>query len=56
MRNFAVWSYHNPVKLRFGAGLFAELPDAIAGRSYSLVTYPDAMFRDLAARLAARGL
>ncbi|MDA1043029.1 MAG: phosphonoacetaldehyde reductase [Proteobacteria bacterium] len=48
-----MWSYHNPVKLRFGAGLFAELPDAIAGRSYSLVTYPDAMFRDLAARLAA---
>jgi alcohol dehydrogenase len=48
-----MWSYRNPVQVRFGAGIFAELAGAIAGRSYALITYPDAMFRDLAEDLLA---
>lgn len=46
-----MWSYRNPVDVRFGAGRFAGLADAIAGRPYALVTYGDAFFRGLAARL-----
>lgn len=49
-----MWSYRNPVQVRFGAGIFAQLADAISGRSYALVTYPDAFCRDLAAQLAAK--
>jgi alcohol dehydrogenase len=47
----AVWSYRNPVDVRFGSGSFTRLADAIAGRPYVLVTYGDAFFRGLAARL-----
>lgn len=46
-----MWSYRNPVDVRFGPGSFARLADAIAGRRYALVTYGDAFFRGLAARL-----
>jgi alcohol dehydrogenase len=46
-----VWSYRNPVDVRFGSGSFTRLADAIAGRPYVLVTYGDAFFRGLAARL-----
>lgn len=46
-----MWSYRNPVDVRFGAGSFARLADAIAGRPYALITYGDAFFRGLAARL-----
>lgn len=49
-----MWSYRNPVNVRFGAGLFAHLAEAIAGRSYALVTYPDAFCRTLSAQLAAK--
>ena len=49
-----MWSYRNPVHVRFGCGIFAELATAIAGRSYALITYPDAMFRDLSVELAAK--
>lgn len=46
-----MWSYRNPVDVRFGPGSFARLADAIAGRRYALVTYGDAFFHGLAARL-----
>jgi alcohol dehydrogenase len=48
-----VWSYRNPVDVRFGRGGFARLAEAIGGRSYALVTYPDAYFRSLSAALEA---
>jgi phosphonate metabolism-associated iron-containing alcohol dehydrogenase len=46
-----VWSYRNPVDVRFGRGIFAKTAELLAGRSYALVTYPDAYFRSLAAQL-----
>jgi len=49
-----VWSYRNPVQVRFGAGLFSALAPAIAGRRYVLVTYPDAFCSALAETLAAQ--
>lgn len=36
------WTYHNPVRLRFGTGVFEEIGDLVAGRRYLLVTHPDA--------------
>ncbi len=50
-RKSSVWSYRNPVDVRFGPGSFTRLADAIAGRPYALVTYGDAFFCGLAARL-----
>jgi phosphonate metabolism-associated iron-containing alcohol dehydrogenase len=49
-----VWSYRNPVDVRFGRGSFALLGDVLKGRSYALVTYPDAYFRSLSAELEAK--
>ena len=49
-----MWSYRNPVDVRFGRGSFSRLGDAIGGRSYALVTYGDAYFQGLAADLEAR--
>jgi phosphonate metabolism-associated iron-containing alcohol dehydrogenase len=49
-----VWSYRNPVDVRFGRGSFSTLADAIGGRSYALVTYGDAYFRDLSADLGVK--
>jgi alcohol dehydrogenase len=47
------WQYANPVRVTFGRGAFARAAEAIAGRSYCLVTYSSpAIFRDLEARLA----
>lgn len=47
-----MWTYSNPVRIEFGAGVFAKLPKAIGGRRYAVVTYPDPMFADMVARLA----
>lgn len=47
-----MWTYRNPVEILFGLSRFASLPDLLAGRSYALVTYGEAYFRDLGARLA----
>lgn len=47
-----VWSYKNPVDVRFGPGSFSRLPEVIGKRSYALVTYPDAYFQQLAAKVA----
>lgn len=45
------WAYWNPVKVRFGTGLFNELAGMIDGRRWALVTYDQPIFRELAARL-----
>lgn len=49
-----MWSYRNPVDVRFGRGSFSTLANAIDGRSYALVTYGDEYFRDLSADLEAK--
>jgi phosphonate metabolism-associated iron-containing alcohol dehydrogenase len=49
-----VWSYRNPVDVRFGCGSFSRLAEAIGGRNYSLVTYGDAYFRGLSADLKSK--
>jgi phosphonate metabolism-associated iron-containing alcohol dehydrogenase len=49
-----VWSYRNPVDVRFGRGSFSGLAGAIAGRSYVLVTYGEAYFRSLSADLETK--
>jgi alcohol dehydrogenase len=46
------WAYWNPVKVRFGAGTFDEVPSLIGKRRYVLVTYNQPVFNALAARLA----
>ncbi|MBB6356009.1 phosphonoacetaldehyde reductase [Aminobacter aganoensis] len=46
-----MWSYSNPVDIRFGRGSFSRLADAIGGRRYALVTYGDPYFRNLVAEL-----
>ncbi|MCO5069971.1 MAG: phosphonoacetaldehyde reductase [Rhizobiaceae bacterium] len=48
-----MWSYRNPVDVRFGRGSFSSLPEAIGGRNYALVTYGEGYFRALADELAA---
>lgn len=51
MQEIAVWSYRNPVDVRFGQGSFAVLAELLAGRSYALVTYGEPYFRSLAEEL-----
>ena len=51
-----MWTYHNPVRITFGAGAGAlgTLGEALAGRPHALVTYADGPFPALAGRLADR--
>lgn len=49
----SAWQFHNPVRVRFGAASLGEIGQAIAGRRYVIVTYPDAVFADLSARIEA---
>jgi phosphonate metabolism-associated iron-containing alcohol dehydrogenase len=42
-----LWTYQNPVNIRFGNGLFSSLPELIAGRSFGLVTYSEKPFDGL---------
>ncbi|WP_439498525.1 iron-containing alcohol dehydrogenase PsrA [Bosea sp. (in: a-proteobacteria)] len=46
------WAYWNPVRIRFGAGLFDEVAGLIGNRRWALVTYDQPIFRELSARLA----
>jgi phosphonate metabolism-associated iron-containing alcohol dehydrogenase len=39
-----MWRYHNPVDVTFGLGAVERLGEAVAGRPYALVTYPDRAF------------
>ena len=43
--------YHNPVAVRLGPGVIAELPAVLAGRRCILVTFPEAESLGLVARL-----
>ncbi len=47
-----MWAYKNPVNVLFGEDEFSRLPDTIGGRRYALVTYPEAVFAELADKLA----
>ncbi len=49
-----MWSYHNPVEVKFGRGSFSRLADALAGRKYVLVTYGDEYFRQLSREIEAQ--
>lgn len=46
-----MWQFHNPVRIRFGAGRFEDLREVIGGRRYGLVSYDEAPFDELCARL-----
>lgn len=51
----SAWTYFNPVNLRFGNGVIADIGKLVAGRRYLLVTHPDAPmlpWRDKVAALA----
>ncbi len=45
------WQFHNPVRVRFGAGQLDAIGEVLAGRRYAIVTYPDAPFAALSARI-----
>ncbi|HUP08347.1 MAG TPA: iron-containing alcohol dehydrogenase PsrA [Caldimonas sp.] len=47
------WQYHNPVAIRFGAGVLDTLPDVLRGRRASIVTFPEAQQVGLLPRLEA---
>ena len=47
-----MWTYENPVRISFGAGSLGGIGDMVRGRAYCLVTYGEAMFHDLARRIA----
>lgn len=46
-----MWTYENPVRIRFGAGALNEIGDLIQGRTYCLVTYGEPVFLDIAKRI-----
>ncbi|MDO5604732.1 MAG: iron-containing alcohol dehydrogenase PsrA [Paracoccus sp. (in: a-proteobacteria)] len=48
------WTYTNPVKLRFGAGVIGEIGSFVAGRPYLLVTHPDAPMAQWRDQIVAR--
>ncbi|MFM0207819.1 iron-containing alcohol dehydrogenase [Paraburkholderia sediminicola] len=45
------WHFHNPVRICFGVDSLAKIETELAGRSYVLVTYPNAVFGDIAERI-----
>ena len=47
-----MWSYNNPVRIIFGVDQFASIASLIDGRTYALVTYPEAPFQALTERVA----
>ena len=51
-RGLDVWTYCNPVRIKFGEGAFDAVGGLVAGRRYLLVTYGEPVFRELAERLA----
>ena len=48
-----MWTYENPVRIRFGVGSLDRIGDLIQGRAYCLVTYDEPMFQAIAQRIAA---
>lgn len=49
----SAWSFTNPVKLHFGEGEIARISELLRGRSYALVTHPDAALMPQRDRLIA---
>ncbi len=47
-----MWTYENPVRIRFGAGSLNGIGDLVQGRAYCLVTYDEPIFHDIAQRIA----
>ncbi len=47
------WSFHNPVRVRVGVDTLNEIGTLLHGRSYAIVTYPDAPFRAMTRRIEA---
>ncbi len=47
-----MWTYLNPVRIVFGQGCLGTIHEHINGRSYALVTYPDAYFASLTEQLS----
>ncbi|MEP6997031.1 MAG: iron-containing alcohol dehydrogenase PsrA [Betaproteobacteria bacterium] len=45
------WQYHNPVAVHFGVGRLESLPRLLAGRTATLVTFPEAASLGYTARL-----
>jgi len=45
------WQYQNPVEIHFGAGVVETLPQVLAGRQATLVTFPEAESFGLLPRL-----
>ncbi len=48
-----MWTYENPVRIRFGAGSLDGIGDLIQGRAYCLLTYDEPIFHDIARCIAA---
>lgn len=48
-----MWTYRNPVDIRFGHGVFSQIGSVLGGRPHVLVTYGEPYFRTLAERLKA---
>jgi alcohol dehydrogenase len=46
------WTYGNPVRVTFGVDALNEIGTKLAGRSYLLVTHPDAPFKSPSGRIA----
>lgn len=46
------WHYHNPVAVHFGPGCLEALPRVLAGRTATLVTFPEAASLGLTGRIA----
>jgi len=46
-----VWTFENPVEIRFGKGVFDSVGDIVQGRPFCLVTYNEPYFKTLADRL-----
>jgi phosphonate metabolism-associated iron-containing alcohol dehydrogenase len=53
MEENAMWTFYNPVRIRFGDGQFSSAATAIRKRRYLVVSYPDAFAHELVERLAA---
>ncbi len=48
-----MWTYENPVRIRFGAGSLDGIGDLVQDRAYCLITYDEPIFHDIARRIAA---
>ncbi len=47
-----MWTYQNPVRIRFGAGSLNGIGDLVRGRAYCLVTYDEPIFHEFSQRIA----